>query len=579
VGREEGSGGIDAFTDGDLGAYVDTLRRRWRLVASAVLVALLIGGLYVRLTPPVYSATADVLVNPGALPGAAVPSGSVTGMQTEETIIGTGSVARPAARSIHWTGTIPLLLRHLSVTNPAGSLVLAITFSSTSPRSAVAGANAFANSYVAFRTAPQIRSTQVSMDQLQSQIDGLSAELRLVQGSLQRLRPNSGAEEAAVSRENALQSKLGVLRAQLQGAGSVPASVAVVSRPPRPQQPSSPRPVLDLALAVLVGLFLGVVAAFIWDRFGRQYRDRRALERLVGAPVLALEPPSGWWARGRFGRRHRGRLSEQGRSELRNAGLALRPLVDARPNGSTVFQVVAPTEGPDTRLVARSIAESLASTGLEVKLVSTTHERLALDGRVEPESSAPTRGRNAGSGLGPSAEGGPPSVIWAPGAVEDGTTRRMRAGLLDLRKTLDAAYPERQVAVVVETPPLLEWNRALVLANLVDSVLVVVDTHIPTRQLEDVGRLLERVEGTASGVLMAPHRRAWSWRRARRLAAVRMVAARRHPSRSASSNGHTEVESTAPFAPNGEAKDGGRTDSAPSPGRHRTAPTSSGRRS
>lgn len=57
-----------------------------------------------------------------------------------------------------------------------------------------------------------------------------------------------------------------------------------------PEKPVSPRPMLEIALAFVLGLMVGSGVAFALEMFDRRIRDEAAVERRLGLPVLGVIP-------------------------------------------------------------------------------------------------------------------------------------------------------------------------------------------------------------------------------------------------------------------------------------------------
>ena len=64
-------------------------------------------------------------------------------------------------------------------------------------------------------------------------------------------------------------------------------NIAVLTPASEPIRPSSPKPVLYSIIATIVGLMLGVVAAFTWEMLDRRVRSSDDLELALDIPVLA----------------------------------------------------------------------------------------------------------------------------------------------------------------------------------------------------------------------------------------------------------------------------------------------------
>jgi capsular exopolysaccharide synthesis family protein len=67
-------------------------------------------------------------------------------------------------------------------------------------------------------------------------------------------------------------------------------NIAVVDPSDVPQKPSSPRPLINLAISLLAGLALGAAAAFALEQMDEAIADPAELERRLGLPLLGSVP-------------------------------------------------------------------------------------------------------------------------------------------------------------------------------------------------------------------------------------------------------------------------------------------------
>jgi len=65
-----------------------------------------------------------------------------------------------------------------------------------------------------------------------------------------------------------------------------------------PTAPFSPKPLRDSLVAIVLGIVAGVGLAFLLDYLDRRVKDEKAVERALGAPVLAKAPLIGGRRRG-----------------------------------------------------------------------------------------------------------------------------------------------------------------------------------------------------------------------------------------------------------------------------------------
>ncbi|MBE3599480.1 MAG: hypothetical protein IMX02_12080 [Limnochordaceae bacterium] len=107
--------------------------------------------------------------------------------------------------------------------------------------------------------------------------------------------PSRELELARLERERRVNEELYVMlrtryeELRIQEA-TVTADVRVVDPAALPSTPVSPRPLLNMAVALFLGLFVGVGVAFALELVDTSVRDEQELERLAGAPVLGRIP-------------------------------------------------------------------------------------------------------------------------------------------------------------------------------------------------------------------------------------------------------------------------------------------------
>src|SRR3954471_17649570 len=162
------------------------------------------------------------------------------------------------------------------------------------------------------------------------------------------------------------------------GAGQVILKSAVISAAKRPSTAASPKHNVDIAIAVLIGLAVGVGTAYLRDRMDDRLRGAFDLERYADAPVLALMPPVK-----RLGGRRRSVLRErQSRGAVAYSDLAALLLRTAVQRPAQTLLVTSPVGDAQTRPRAPpapaaparpgaspTLAAALAESGREVVLI------------------------------------------------------------------------------------------------------------------------------------------------------------------------------------------------------------------
>jgi capsular exopolysaccharide synthesis family protein len=284
-------------------------------------------------------------------------------------------------------------------------------------------------------------------------------------------------------------------------AGSLtsPVRVTVFGAADLPRSPSAPRPVLDLAVGLVIGFGLGAATAVVRARLDRSLKDPDEVAELAGAPVIGVVLRDG-----ELEKRHRIDLQGSSRSAeaYRHLQTNLQFLDVDTPPRVLVVSSAMPSEGKTT--VAVNLALALADAGQRVALVEADLRRPrvtsylglvtgvgltnVLTGRARVEEVAQPYGEDGDLvvvGAGPSAPN--PAQLLASGA--------MGALLHELRSTHDY--------VLLDAPPLLPVADATGLAVLADGVLLSVRHGGTTReQLQRTRATLDRVGARMVGAVL-----------------------------------------------------------------------------
>jgi capsular exopolysaccharide synthesis family protein len=468
-----------------------TLRRHWRMVAG---LALVVGGLVAVRSlqqTPVYEATASVLVRP--LGATSIETGrrpdQVVSMAGEQRIMQSEAVAAIAGRKLGVTATPPELLEHVSVDVPADSQILRVHFRSADPRTAERGADAFAQAYLAFKKEDVGRRVTNSRAGLQRQIATLAGK-KAEQDAI--AAPDSSAtpdqRRSALELSDSYSKQQAELEQQLATLEQLNLSPGTVIEPAElPTSAASRVSLVRVGLGLLLGLVVGILAAFLWDRTDTRLRGPGELTQRLGRPILGQIP--------KLRRRRPGlAMLDQPDSAAADAYRRLRArLTEAAGRLElTSVMVVSPGPGEGKSTTAANLAVAAAESGREVLLVSadlrrpTIHELfglpntsglsdILLDGLPETVESWPTddRRRNvlqlwsAAPHLWILTSGPSPQQPWT---LLDSTTMRQllkeQGDLFDL--------------ILLDCPPALAPD-SLALASLVDGVLLVADAKQTNR--------------------------------------------------------------------------------------------------
>ncbi|UBU12416.1 Wzz/FepE/Etk N-terminal domain-containing protein [Nonomuraea gerenzanensis] len=271
----------------DLDEHLALLRRRWLLLVGCVVFGGTAGLGLMRLTPPAYTATAQVLVMPV---GPQEQTNQVSNRQreslnldTEAQVAQSAVVAARAARALGLDRTEPA-----EVSVPPNSAVLWISVTAAHPDTAAAQAAAYAEAYLANRRESALTSMTEQQQAVLSKLKQVNAGIDQLIKQLARL-PRSGPEHAiATQRQGVLNRQAANLALRYDALRTVAITPGtVISQAAPPEAPSSPSLPLYLGTGLMAGLLAGSAAAYTRDRFDRRLRTPADVERLTGLPVLS----------------------------------------------------------------------------------------------------------------------------------------------------------------------------------------------------------------------------------------------------------------------------------------------------
>jgi len=285
-------------------------------------------------------------------------------------------------------------------------------------------------------------------------------------------------------------------------------NIRIVDSAVPPVKPATPKIPLNLTVASLLGLGLGISAAFLQERLDDTLKGADDVERLFGLPALALIPsvhhlngdrssvrklldsastlrssqhgtastPGAYWHRIDQGGKPQAALVEAFRSLRASVLLSTAD----HPPGSLLVTSTQPGEGKTT--VATNLALSLAQLGQRVLLVDADlrfpslqslfgmREKLGLVSYLTGQQDWREAVRPSGSpGLDLLLCGPVP-----PNPAELLSSKSMGAFLVSAKS--EYAF------VILDSPPLLTLADSRILASLVDGVLLVVKSGATPRE-------------------------------------------------------------------------------------------------
>lgn len=428
----------------DLRDYVRLLRRRWRLIAFCTLLGLLAAAAATLTQQPMYTATTSLFVAAQSTDGPSDVGSAYTGglfvqqrVKSYADIIDTPRVASLVRDDLRLNASPESIAKQVTATAPLDTVLLNVDVVDPSPTRAQRIANSLGTQFAAL------------VDELEQPQDG---------------RPS-------------------------------PVKVSVVQPAQLPISPTSPRPTLNLALGLLVGLAIGAGAAVLRETLDTSVKSPEQAEELVGAPMLGaitFDNDAG---------KHPLIVQVDPRSPRAEAFRQMRTnlqFVDIEHDlKSVVITSSVPGEGKST--TACNLAISLSEAGIRVVLIegdlrrprvadymglegavgltSVLLKRVALEEALQPWGEATLQVLTSGP-LPPN-----PSELL-------GT-----AGMDDLVRRLEGQFD----VVLIDAPPLLPVTDAAVLGSLTSGVLLLVACNRTSR--EQVKRASDTVRAVGATIL------------------------------------------------------------------------------
>lgn len=474
------------------------IRRSWIVIIAIIATAAPAVALSLRQSS-VYESDADMLVR--AQPGETVfGSDQQTGnpdrlVQNEISVLEGDLVYARLKQNLGLTDDPP------SVSGSAFSDadVITVSVQSSDPQTAATLANAYVTAYIDVKREQTVAGMaaassqlQTKITQLQDQIDALDAKI-----SASTTDDDTAAEadrRALVDQQALFKQRID----QLQVDSALSAGGAELVRPAEaPLKPIKPTPVRTTTLAAVVGLLLGLGAAFLIDHLDDSVRSAADLVRLgIDVPVLAAVP----------------NVSTRDNRPLAVAAPE-SPAVEAYRNLRTnvqflgierkvrLVQVTSTRPGEGKTTTAANLAVVLSQAGANVVLVDADlrkpdlHRMFAIDGS---------------NGLTNNLAGDPMELtiqritdqLWVivggpvpPNPSELLSGRRMDAFADELSRRFDY--------VIIDSAPLLAVSDAAALSRHVDGVLLVTQSkQVSLAKLRESLATLDRVGATLLGIVL-----------------------------------------------------------------------------
>lgn len=273
------------------------------------------------------------------------------------------------------------------------------------------------------------------------------------------------AQSIAQAAVTVLNDKIRELETDRSKSSAVEASI--VDDATHPDSPSSPRPLRNALLGLILGLAAGVVVSLLLDALDRSVKTAAATEGLVGAPPLAIVPQVRDAKSALLSGGTRARRAAEAYRTLRTSLRYLDP-----DNPVRTLLVTSPDDGDGKTTTAANLAMALSQDGQRVVLVDADLRKAGLSkllaaadgiglsdvitGAITVDAALQD---HRGMALLPAGQ-------LPPNPSEMLGSERMTAVLAQLAELADV--------VIIDAPPVLPVTDAVVLSAAVDGAALVV---------------------------------------------------------------------------------------------------------
>ncbi|KRE78530.1 hypothetical protein [Arthrobacter sp. Soil763] len=333
---------MDENSSVGLGHYAVVLRRQWKTIALVTALGIGAAAGYLGLTPG--SVTASTVVNLNVITtdpfNPAKASSALLDASTEQQLASSYVVAQAAASGLANGDSVEALRDGVNVTTSANGTTMTISYTSSTPQDARAGADALANSYLAYRQGQAEERKSKLQDQLQQQLTGL-----------QKALPRAGSSASSML------AQIGSVQSQLNQLSLIDTSGGTVLDPAAQNEVSvQPQPATVMLTGSLAAFVLGLVLAFAVNMLDRRVRDWYDVRGAGAGPLLVRFAAS------------RASMPATG-ADLDQFRVVRERLLASSNNRLRTLTVIDETRNSRPSDVAANLAVVLAEAGTRVELV------------------------------------------------------------------------------------------------------------------------------------------------------------------------------------------------------------------
>jgi capsular exopolysaccharide synthesis family protein len=481
-----------------------------RLIIATTAAAIVAAVILTAVLPRTYVATAQLVVGPSL-------SGSVRDYnqllsaqalaQTYAQAARTNALAERVTARLGTDESPTEFLERVAVETDRDTAILNITVRGDRPEAAAEAANAIGDDLIAESVAIQGRDEQI-LTLLTEQIEGVQEQIASTSERIADLQGIEDPSAAEIAEIGALQGQLTASRQTLATLlttvqESSASSVSFLDRAVPPAGPDSPRPLVNLLLATLLGLMAGLLLAAIRASLDDTFESSDEIDEMLDVPLLGVI------SRIPLAVGHQPFYSlamlTQPRSVAAESFRSLRTNVEAllADGGKRTILVTSPGSLDGKSTVAANLAIAFAQSGKRTILVDADLRRPSMQELFRLSD---------GLGLGDVLASDIPDLrsMWQATDAQDllvmpaGTLPDQPAELLGsprlpiVLQRLEAAAD----VVIIDTPPVLAAADTPILASRVSQVLLVIARrHTDRRSARAAEAALRRVGASILGVV------------------------------------------------------------------------------
>jgi capsular exopolysaccharide synthesis family protein len=463
-------------------------RRKWVVLVPLVVATLVALGAS-ALQTPIYSTSAQVLIQPRGQDGLFDTSEQTLNdraIETEIKVVEGEAVRRRVQDNLG----LPVAPPPANASALGGTDVISISVRGTSPENVATVADAYAAAYIEVRREQSVdqlvaasTEVQLAVDELQSEIDTLSEDDPL--------------RSTLVSQQANLKTTLDQLRvdAALRTGGAT-----IIQTAPVPSEPVEPNIGRTVVVAATVGLLVGIGAALLLAYLDDRVRTMRQLEEVGRLPVLAevpVDPPPGDLPVA---------VSEPTHESVEDfRGLRTNLLFIGLDRPVCVIQVTSSLAGEGKTTVAANLAVVLAHAGHNVALVDADlrrpriHEMFSF--AIAPGLTDVLLGDQPADAVRSVEVGGGVSIaVYTAGTVASNPSELLSSPRVE---QLFQRFRQEFDYVVVDSAPIVPVSDSVALTSAVDTVLVVAQAgRVSSRDLRACVERLSQVGAPAVGAIL-----------------------------------------------------------------------------